>query len=366
MPERAWPESWAPYMTWAKHHPPAKYDLCGSNLLHLALDELKGARDSLEISCPNDDGYPPLLEAIAMRYGVATERVATGNGAAGAGFLAMGALLRPGDRVLAEFPGYDPLFGAARLLGADIRFFERSWENGWKVDVDSLAQEITPSTRLIILTNLHNPTGVYTDPWTLMKIGDLADTVGAKVLVDEVYLETVTKVDTTPAATRSETFVSVSSLTKAFGLGGLRVGWVLADPETIERVRRVRDVVDAVGSVPSERLGVVAFQHIDQLVARARHILEPHALMLRRLVETRDELDWVAPAGGSLGFPRLVGTDDAQPFVDFAREKFEVAVVPGHLFGQPAHFRVAVAGRRRIVEEGIDALGKALDAWARR
>ncbi len=366
MSERELPESWAPYMTWAKHHPPAKYDLCGSNLLHLSVDELKGARKSLEISGSNDDGYPPLLEAIAMRYGVASDRVATGNGAAGAAFLVMGALLRPGDRVLAEFPGYDPLVGAARFLSADIRYFDRTWDNAWKVDVDQMAREITPSTRLIILTNLHNPTGVYTDPWTLLKISDLADAVGAKVLVDEVYLETTTSRDTTPAATKSEAFISVSSLTKAFGLGGLRVGWALADPETIQRVRRVRDVVDAVGSVPSEQLGVIAFTHIDQLLARARKILEPHALLLRRLVETRPELDWVAPAGGSIGFPRLLGTDDAGPFVDFARERFDVGVVPGRHFGVPAHFRVAVAGRRGVVEEGIDALSRALDAWTHR
>ena len=366
MPERELPESWAPYMTWAKHHPPAKYDLCGSNLLHLSLDELKGARESLEISGSNDDGWPPLLEAIAMRYGVATDRVATGNGAAGAAFLVMGALLRPGDRVLVEFPGYDPLVGAARFLGADIRFFDRTWDRAWKVDVDQLAQEFTPSTRLIILTNLHNPTGVYTDPWTLLKVGDLADAVGAKVLVDEVYLETITTRDTTPAATRSEAFISVNSLTKAFGLGGLRVGWVLADTATIQRVRRLRDIVDAVGSVPSEQLGVMAFAHLNQLLVRAREILQPHALMLRRLVETRPELDWVAPAGGSIGFPRLLGTDDAEPFVDFAREKFGVGVVPGRHFGVPAHFRVAVSGHRSAVEGGIQALGTALDAWSRR
>lgn len=366
MSDREWPETWAPYMTWAKHHPPAKYDLCGSNLLPLSLDDLKGARESLEIHGANDEGYPPLLEAIAMRYGVSPDRVATANGAAGAGFLVMGALLRPGDRVLAEFPGYDPLVGTARFLGAEVDFIERSWERAWKVDVDQLAQDILPATRLIILTNLHNPTGVYTDPWTLMKIADLAEAVGAKVLVDEVYLETISARDTTPAATRSEVFISVSSLTKAYGLGGLRVGWVLADPATIQRVRRMRDIVDAVGSVPSERLGVIAFQHIDQLVARARRILEPHALMLRRLVETRPELDWVAPAGGSLGFPRLLGTDDAEPFVEFARENFDVAVVPGRWFGAPAHFRVAVAGRRREVEQGLDALGRALDAWSAR
>lgn len=359
-------ESWAPYLTWAKHHPPATYDLCGSNLLHLSLDELKDARRTLEISARNDDGYPPLLEAIAQRYGVAADRVATGAGAAGAAFLAMGALLRPGDTVLVEFPGYDPLVGAARFLGANVKFFERAWKDGWKIDVDRLAQDLTPTTRLIVLTNLHNPTGVYTDPWTLLAIGDMADAIGAKVLVDEVYLETITGKDTTPAATRSEAFISVSSLTKAFGLAGLRVGWVLADPDTVQRVRRVRDIVDGVGSVPSEKLGTVAFEHIDQLLARARHILEPHSVLLRRFVETRPELDWAAPAeGASIGFPRLVGLDDCEPFVDFALERFGVGVVAGRHFGAPAHFRVAVGGRRRQVAEGIEALGAALDAWTR-
>ena len=365
MREAGWPDSWAPYMTWAKTHPPARYDLAGSNLLHCTLDDLKGGRESLELFAKNDEGYPPLVEAIAQRYGVATERVATAAGPAGAAFLTLGALVRPGDTVLAEFPGYDPLVGAARFLGANVRMFDRSWRDGWKIDVDRMAQELTPTTKVIILTNLHNPSGVYTDPWTLVAIGEMAEAIGAKVMVDEVYLETLTDQDTTPAAARSDVFISISSLTKAFGLAGLRVGWILADPSTIQRVRRVRDVVDGTGAVPSERLAVLAFEQIDRLLARARHILEPHAHMLKRFVETRSELDWVAPAGGPIGFPRLVDRDDAGPFVDYALEHFGVGVVAGRHFGAPAHFRVAVGGRRRAVEEGIEALSKALDAWSR-
>ena len=366
MSDADWPRSWAPYMTWAKNHPSAKYDLAGSNLLHCTLDDLPGAREAIELFAKNDEGYPPLVEAIARRYGVATERVATGAGAAGAVFLTLGALIRPGDTVMAEWPGYDPMAGAARFLGANVKTFERSWRDGFKVDPDRIAREIPPNTKLIILTNLHNPTGVYTNPWTLLSVGEVADSIGAKVLVDEVYLESIFGVDTTPAATRNDAFISVNSLTKSFGLAGLRVGWILADPKTIGRIRRVRDVVDGVGAVPSERLGVLAFEQIDRLAARARQILEPHALMLRRFVETRDELDWVAPAGGPVGFPKLLDVEDAEPFVDLAREKFGVGVVPGRHFGAPQHFRVAVGGRRHVVEEGIEALGKALDAWKRR
>jgi aspartate/methionine/tyrosine aminotransferase len=359
-PER--PESWAPYMTWAKHHPQARFDLCGSNLLHCSLDDLPGAREALELFAQNDEGYPPLVQAIAQRYGVAPERVATAPGAAGATFQVLGALIRPGDTILAEWPGYDPQAGAARLLGAKVNTFDRSWSDGFKIDPDRIARELTSSTRVIMLTNLHNPSGVYSDPWRLMAIADLAAATGAKVLVDEVYLEAVSALDTTPAATRNDVFVTVNSLTKSFGLAGLRLGWVLAEPETIERIRRVRDVVDGNGSVPSERLGVLAFEHIDELLKRARAILEPHWLMLKHFVESRPELDWVAPAVGScVAFPRLVGISDAEPFVDMAREEFGVGLVPGRFFGAAAHFRIAMSGQRRNFEDGVEALGKALD-----
>jgi len=359
-------ESWAPYMTWAKHHPPCAFDLCGSNLVHCTLDDLKGARESLELFARNDEGYPPLVEAIAHRFGVGTERVATATGAAGACFLALGALIRPGDKVLAEWPGYDPHIGAARFLGAEVRTFSRAWRDGFKLDPDALAQELNTGIKAVILTNLHNPSGVYTDPWTLMAVADIASAVGTKVIVDEVYLEAIYGEDTTPAAGRHEAFISVNSLTKAFGLAGLRVGWALADYETIEKIRRVRDVVDGVGAVPSERMGVLAFEHIDKLVARARSILEPNFLMLKRFVESRDELDWIAPAEGSpIAFPRLVGREDAEPFVEMARSEFGVGVVPGRFFGATPHFRIAVSGEKQMVEDGLEALGKALDkGWA--
>ncbi len=362
MDPRDWPATWAPYMTWAKHHPAARFDLTGSNLLHCTLDELKGGRESLELFAKNDEGYPPLVEAIAHRYGVGTERVATATGAAGATFLALAALVRPGDTVLVEWPGYDPHAGAARLLGANVRTFSRSSVDGFRLDADVVARELLTRPKAVIVSNLHNPSGVYTDPWTLMALAEIADAVGTKVIVDEVYLESVAGQDTTPAAVKSEAFVSVNSLTKSFGLSGLRVGWALADPHTISRMRRVRDVVDGVGAVPSERLGVLAFEQIDRLLARARRILEPNFHLLKRFVETRPELDWVAPADGApIGFPRIVGVDNAEPFVEMARRQYGVGMVPGRFFGAPAHFRIAVAGQKRVLEDGLEALGKALD-----
>lgn len=357
--------SWAPYMAWAKAHPHAPYDLTGSNLLPCTLEDLPGARDVLELHAPNDEGYPPLLEAIARRYGVAVEQVATAAGAAGANLLALGALVRPGDTVLIEWPGYDPQGGAARFLGAEVRTFTRAWEDGFRLDPRRIADALTPRTRVVVLTNPHNPTGVYASPEELREVGAIAATVGAKVLVDEVYLDALAGVDTAPAARLGEPFLSVNSLTKSFGLSGLRIGWVISDTETVRRVRRTRDVVDGVGATPSELLGVLAFYRMDELLERARGILVPNGALLRRLVQQRPELEWVPPEGGAVAFPRLVGADDAEAFVHLARTSFGVGVVPGRFFGAAAHFRVAVSGRRDVLESGLEALGRALDAWTR-
>jgi hypothetical protein len=365
MTEPTWPTSWAPYLTWAKHHTRARWDLTASGLAPCPIDELPGAREEMKIQVRSDDGYPPLLEAIAERYGVDTIRVATGGGAAGVNFLALAALVRPGDEVLVESPGYDPLGGAARLLGAEVRTFERSFEEAWVLDPDRIAKAITTDTRAIVVSNPHNPSGVYAEPAVLDAIAEVAASVDARVIVDEVYLEALSGVDTTPAATRSEVFVSTSSLTKCFGLAGLRLGWLLGERDVVERARRARDVVDGNGPSPSESLAVVAFRHADRLLERARSILEPNGRLLRAFVAGRSDLAWVPPAGGAVAFPRLEGVDDTSAFVQLAQDEFDVGLVAGRFFGAPRHFRVAIGGEPAMVEGGLEALGRALDAYPR-
>ncbi len=239
--------------------------------------------------------------------------------------------------------------------------FDRGWSRGFALDPEAVEAALTPDTRAIVLTNLHNPSGVYAEPGALDAVGALARSVGAKVLVDEVYLDALEGVDSSPAATRDDVFVSTNSLTKSYGLAGIRVGWILADTETTERCLRARDVVDAVGSIPSETLGALAFERLDSLLERARAVLAPGAELFRDFVESRPELEWIPPRGGAVGFPRLVGVDDAGPFVEHASRRHGVGVTPGALFGEPAHFRVAVAGPYDVLERGLDALAAALD-----
>jgi aspartate/methionine/tyrosine aminotransferase len=357
----AFAASLAPYMAWSKTRPVPAYDLAGSNLLHCEAGDLPAALHTVELTGPNAEGHAALIDAIARRYGTTPDRVATAPGAAGANFLAFAALVRPGDDVLFEHPGYDPIPGALRLLGANVRSFERSFEEGYALDPERIANAWTPRTRLIVLTSPHNPSGALASEDTLRAVGSVAERSGARVLVDEVYLDAVFVDRPPPAANLSDTFISTNSLTKAYGLSGLRSGWILASPEVAAAARRARDVVDGVAPFITDELAVGAFRDLDRLAARARAILEPNAESLARFIKRRPELSWVRPRGGNIAFPRLDGCSDTRPLAERLLREYGTAVVPGVFFGEPAHLRIAFGCAPETLQAGLAALGRALD-----
>jgi hypothetical protein len=346
-------------MQWAKQHERARLSLSGSNLLHCELSDLPGAHQALELHGDNDNGYRPLIEAIAARYGVTPEMIATAQGTSGANFLVFAALLRSGDEVLVERPGYDPLFGPAALIGARVTRFDRRFEDAYRLNPDAVRAAITPKTRLVVVTNTHNPTGALADEADLDEVGRIAEDHGARVLVDEVYLDSVPGART-PAAARAPVFITTNSLTKSYGLAGLRCGWAIAAPDVAERVRRARDIVDGTGAFPAERLSVLAFEHLDRLKARARLILDANGAAVRSFLAAHPELECVLPLGGTVVFPRIRGVKDADPFVDRLKREYEVDLVPGRFFQAPAHFRLGFGGRAEVLAEALPRLGAAL------
>ena len=350
----------APYMEWAKTRPSARFDLAISNVLACSLSDLPGAADALALTGANDNGYGPLVEAIAARYGVVRDQVTTAQGASGANFLVFAALLEAGDDVLMERPGYDPLMGAPRLLGANVVRFDRPFEADFALDPERIARAMTPRTKLIIVTSPHNPTGAIVDESTLKEVGRIAAARGAHVLVDEVYLDS-TGTSIGPAATLGETFISTSSLTKSYGLAGLRCGWILSSAAIAERIRRARDVVDGTGSIVAERLSVLAFTHLDTLMARTRSLLGVNWPLMKAFLESRSDLEYVLPGGGTVAFPRIRGAADATPFAERLLTERETAIVPGRFFDAPAHFRVGFSGATESLRVGLARLDAALD-----
>jgi hypothetical protein len=186
--------------------------------------------------------------------------------------------------------------------------------------------------------------------------------VGARVLVDEVYLDSVYGEPPAPAATRHDALISTNSLTKCYGLSGLRAGWLLATPEVARTARRVRDVVDVAGALPAERLAVLAFQRLDALLERSRAIIQPNAERVERFLSARPELEWVRPEGGTMVFPRIRGVEDTRELAAMLMDRYQTAVVPGAFFEAPEHIRIAFGADAATVSAGLEALGHALDA----
>ena len=350
----------APYMEWAKHRAKPAIDLAGSNLLACSLDDLPGAREALDISGESPNGYAPLVDAIAARYGVAPGNVATAVGCSGANFLTLAALVGPGDEVLLERPGYDPLAAAATMLGATVSRFDRRFEEGYRLDPGRIERAVTPQTRAVVLSSPHNPSGVLAGVDDLREIGRLAERHGFAVIVDEVYLDLAAS-GHAPAATLSPVFVSTNSLTKAYGLASLRCGWSLASPEVTEKIRRARDVVDVWSAIPADRLSVVAFHHLPALAERAQRLFARNAPLVRAFFDSRLELECV-PSSATIGFPRFRDGQDADPFIERLFRERSVAVVPGSFFESPAHFRIAFGGATETVEKGLEAIAACIAA----
>jgi aspartate/methionine/tyrosine aminotransferase len=162
-----------------------------------------------------------------------------------------------------------------------------------------------------------------------------------------------------------DVFITTSSLTKSYGLSGLRAGWVLSSPAVADRLRRARDVIDGTGSIVAERLATLAFAHLDRLIARSAALLAANGAIVREFLRSRRELRWIDSGGGTVLFPRIEGVPDASTFAQQLLEHRETAIVPGRFFEAPAHFRLGFGGSTAALRNGLDAVGAALDdrAW---
>jgi aspartate/methionine/tyrosine aminotransferase len=350
------------YLAWAKLQSDARFNLASSGVLDYPLAELPVRIEDLAIGGTGPYGFKPLMERLAAKAGVPEECVVYTHGTSMANYIALTALVHRGDEVLIERPTYDPLLTILDHIGARVSRFDRRPEKGFRLGLGELERKLTPQTRLVVLCNLHNPSGALTDEDAMRQVGEMAATVGARVLVDEVYLETLFDQDWRSAFHLGPNFVITSSLTKAYGLSGIRCGWILAQPELVLRMWQVVDFTYGSPVHPAELMGVIALDNIGLVRDRARALLEPNRALVNEFLAKNKELDCEPSRFGTTVFPRLrVG--NAKEFVKMLREEFETSVVPGEFFEQPQHFRLGFGGATETVREGLDRLGAALEAF---
>lgn len=347
------------YMHWAKFKPPVRYALTGSEVPHFRMDSLPISLDDLDLDGASHPRYAPLREAIARRYGVSVEQVVAADGTSMANFLAMAALISPGDEVLIEQPTYELLLGAASFLSAEIKRFERKSADGFRLDPAQVESMLSDRTRLIVLTNLHNPSSTLADDGELRSIGRLAARVGARVLVDEVYLDSAVPPRRSAVHLGPE-FVCTNSLTKVYGLSGLRCGWLLAEPELAERMWRLNDLFGVNQAHPAERLACIAFDHIDEVIGDNPAMLAANRRRWNDFANARDDLECMSAEHGITAFPRWSG-GDTQRLNDHLHDSYDTAVVPGRWFEMPEHFRVGFGMSTADFDAALVRLGRGLD-----
>lgn len=353
------------YLQWFKSKSPVEYDLCRSGVEPLSLQDLPQplALNELELYGENSYGYPPLLRQVAEKYKVSPDEVVITLGTSQAVFLTCLALVSSGDVVLVEHPGYEPLRKVPLALGAEVLPLNRSSEKGFQIDLDEFQAKLSERVKLIILTNLHNPSGALLSPEIITQMAEMAQEKKAWILVDEIYLDFLPSPEKWTALGRADNLIVSASLCKVYGLGDLRCGWLLAPSPLANEIRIILDYVHVEHVFLAEKIASLIFPYLPQIREKnLKRRQENFQLVKDFMEEAAGEgwLTWVEPAGGVVCFPRLLVGLEADQFNQYLREKFRTSVVPGSFFGSPHHFRLGFGGPKEALEKGLINLKEAL------
>jgi len=333
-----------------------------AELLGLADDDGRAQWDALDLGYTETYGLPALREAIASTYdGLAAEDILCFAGANEAIYLATHVLLNPGDHAVVVTPNYQaaesvPL-SICEVTGVALRP-----EDGWSLDLDALGSALRPTTRVVSVNFPNNPTGAVPDADTWRQLVQLCDERGIHLFSDEVYrgLELPPRRPLPQAADLSATALSLNVMSKAYGLPGLRIGWIACrDRALLDRLERAKHYTSICNSAPSEILALIALRSRDRILERNRRIIAGNLPAFDAFFSRFSELfDWAAPQGGCVCFPRYLGADGVEAMCGELVEQEGVMLLPASIYRSelapvPAdRFRIGVG--RHAPQEGLD------------
>lgn len=322
-----------------------RYNMAESSMADHTLGEL-GVDLSDLLLCYGDHRGRPDLRALIAADGdgaIDPDDVLVSVGAAGALFTAATALLGPGDRLVVAHPNYASNLETPRAIGCEIATLPLRLEEGFRLDLDRLAALVTPGTRLVSLTTPHNPTGATLSREELERVIAIVEVAGAWLLLDETYRD-LAREPLPYAATLSERAISVSSVSKTYGVPGIRVGWLICrDTELMETLLAAKEQMTLAHSVVDEAIAFAVLARRDALLPAIRAHAAGNLETVAAWMAAEPRLEWVTPRGGVVCFPRIRADAGADPaaFYRALNERYATWVGPGHWFEQePRHFRL--------------------------
>ena len=361
-----------------RHETHVQYDIAESGILPLTTNDLLDFEPpaeraaTLERLLATPLGYSEacgtreLRERLAATYtrGDASHILVT-TGAIEANFLLYNVLLAPGDHVIAPYPAYQQLYEVPKAIGCDVSLWHVGPDTGYRYDVAALEKLMTPRTRVIVVNTPHNPTGAMLSPSDAARVYALAESVGATVIGDEAYrwLD-VPGGDpfAGPMFDRGPYGVSVGTLSKPFGLPGLRIGWIAAGSKLIEQCWGLRDYITLSPGKLNDALACLGLKHREQIVARNTRIIEANLKTAAAWIAARPYLSWTPPRGGLLALIKYAIDVPSFALADRLATEQSVMLAPGSAFGYEHHLRLGIGQRPDIFAEGLRRAGIVLDA----
>lgn len=317
-------------------------------------------------------GLPELRSRVIAQAGLTglcrPDDVLITAGAAEANYLALRQLLSPGDQIVTETPGWPQAAVLARAIGADLRLVRRHETNSWRLDPADLAAAVTPGTRLIFLSNPNNPTGALMSGADLQAIAEIADGVGAWLLVDEVYAGLEWAGPRPPSiAGIYRRGITTGSVSKALGLQGLRTGWMICqDAAMIRDAVILRENASEIMNILGEQIAEIALRpdRLQQSLARARAEAAISMAQLDAFIADQPRLSWHKPEAGLIGLARIDGIG-AEPLARRLLAKpYRTFVLPGSAYDHPDHIRLGVGGGAAVqLDKGLARLAQCLAEW---
>jgi len=361
-----------------RHETHVKYDIAESGILPLSTHDLlgfepEGARAAaLEALLQLPLGYSEARGTVALRSALAAtyqsvtpDHILVTTGAIEANYLLFNVLLDAGDHVIAPYPAYQQLYSVPRAIGCDVSLWHVGPETGYRYDVDALERLVTPKTKVIVVNTPHNPTGAMLSPADAARVYALAESVGAWVISDEAYrwLD-VPNGDpfAPPVVDMGPRGISVGTLSKPYGLPGLRIGWIAGPPDIVERCWGMRDYITLSPGKLNDALACLALRHHEKIVARNRAIIVANLAAASAWIDARrDVLSWTPPRGGLLALLKYNLPVDSLTLADALATEYSVMLAPGSAFGYEHHLRLGIGQRPDIFAQGLVEAGRCLD-----
>jgi aspartate/methionine/tyrosine aminotransferase len=353
------------------------FNLTESGVHPIRLDQLLGENGELvaellgtEINYPHVNGNPELRQNIANLYpGAGIENVLVTVGAAEANNIIMQTLMRPGDELLTQKPTYMQVWGLARNAGNAVRSFSMDPDCGWALDLDELAAGVSDKTRIIAVVNPNNPTGYIMTEAEMDAIVAAADSVGAWILADEVYrgAERLRDEETSSFFGRYDKVVSLGSMSKAYALPGLRIGWIVGPADVVDDIWRRHEYTTITASMLSNILATHALSPDvrPRLLQRTREYIRNGFPVLETWMNSQEGLfTYTPPQASAVAFIRYDLDINSTELMERLCRDASVFVGAGDSFGMDHHLRIAFGQEREVLAEAFSRIEKTLKTIA--